>query len=140
MSRGVKTTLVLSAIFVSLAVTLFAWRQKTTGGSANNGYTGTYQKAKKERPVPEAQIDKSLSNELWTAIKTGDEERANRIMQTRLTPAQRGQIEEKLQGMKRGGEVTRRAQSILGEQQYRQLLVAKKSWAVEKKSWARAKK
>ena len=126
MSRGVKATLVLSAIFVSLAVTLFAWRQKTTGGSANNGYTREFQgPGKAERPwkpvISEAQMDRIIA-----AKQSGDYKKAQRLWEAGFTPEQRVKMEEQRQlKIQRAGEREARSRAILGDKQYDRMIEAK---------------
>ena len=65
MGRRVKATLLLGVIFVSLGWTLFVWRQGTTGGSANNGYTEEWGPANgklaKKPKISDAQLEQVIA-------------------------------------------------------------------------------
>lgn len=95
MSRGVKTTLVLSAIFVSLAWTLFAWRRQATGGSANNGQTGEFRGPPRGERPGRPQIGEAQRERMRAARESGDFEKMREIMQANMTPDRRRQMEER---------------------------------------------
>lgn len=130
MYRKAKAALLIGAIFVSLVWTVFAWRQQSSGGSANNGYTGDFGEASKSRVAEKRKFSKTQIEQITAAKMSSDMDRVYEIMEADLTPEQRRQSAELRQDKERR---VRRAQEnaimILGEEEYQRLLdVKKRNW------------
>ena len=127
MNRKAKAAVLIGAIFVSLVWTVFAWRQNSSGGSANNGYTGEFGGASKTRVAEKPKFSKTQIEQITAAKMSGDMDRVYEIMEADLTPEQRRRrAEQRRQKQQRAREAQENAIKILGEEEYRRLLVVKK--------------